>query len=108
MAPSGERERYVLSAEFEGYIRRHEADQNAHAAERHRQNDDLVGRFLSMEADISSVEKWQTAHDIKEASKEGELKGVLTTIRLGFATLGILIMGFGSAGLAIWWSTWHR
>ena len=97
----------TLWSEFEGYVRRHEADANAHAAERHRQNSDWAGRIIDIEKDIVEIQRWQTAHDIAHAGAAGELKGILGTIRTGFVIIGALITAFGGAGLALFWTSHH-
>ena len=45
--------------EFEGYIRRHEADHFAHAPMRHDFRNDLISGHLIHEARLGSLERWQ-------------------------------------------------
>lgn len=91
----------VDRSEFEGYIRRHEADENAHSAERHRQNNDWAGLFLRVQTDIGEMEKRMNAHDVAHANASGELRGVLSTIRIGFVTMGLLLTAFGGTVLYV-------
>lgn len=45
--------------ELDGYVRRHEADEYAHAAMRHDLRNDLVGTMISSERRIAALERWQ-------------------------------------------------
>ena len=45
--------------EFEGYIRRHEADHFAHAPMRHDFRSEIVGEGLQVEGRLAALERWQ-------------------------------------------------
>lgn len=49
----------IARTEFEGYIRRHESDQYAHASMRHDLRNDIVGSVLDNSARIRALERWQ-------------------------------------------------
>lgn len=46
-------------SEFEGYIRRHEADHYAHAPMRHDLRNDLVGDATMVSKRLGDLERWQ-------------------------------------------------
>lgn len=83
--------------EFEGYVRRHEADENAHAAERHQQNNEWIGQRVASELRILELEKRMNQHDVVHAGSSGELRG----IRYALAVIALLITAFGGTALYI-------
>ena len=49
----------VERGEFEGYIRRHEADHYAHAPMRHDLRNELIGESLLVDSRLNALERWQ-------------------------------------------------
>lgn len=45
--------------EFEGYVRRHEADQFAHAAMRHDLRNEILGDSMKIGGRLDALERWQ-------------------------------------------------
>lgn len=49
----------IPRSEFEGYVRRHEADKFAHASMRHELRNEFVGEGNLIDARLGALERWQ-------------------------------------------------
>lgn len=92
---------WLSRSKFDEYMRDHERDENAHSAERHRQNDDWAGGQLRQDRDIMALMSWMGEHRELHAKERGELAGITNTLRIGFAVLGVMITAFGASVLLL-------